>query len=72
MPGRVAYFRACADAMRRMYAELAAERPDLLLLDATRVFESEPGIAFADPAHLTPRGREVLVDAISAALLPAL
>lgn len=72
MPGRSAYFRACAGAVRAMFVELAAARPDLLLLDATHAFDGVAEITFADPAHLVPAGNLHLARAIAARLLERL
>lgn len=72
MPGRSAYFRACAAAVRAVFAELAAARPDLLLLDATGAFDGVPEVTFADPAHLMPAGRRHLARAIATRLLEGL
>jgi hypothetical protein len=72
MPGRVAYFRACAASVRAMFAELGAARPDLLLLDATGAFDGVREVAFADPAHLMPAGQRHLARAIAASLVARL
>jgi hypothetical protein len=72
MPGRNAYTEKCFAEFRKMFEELGAERPDLLLLDATRVFASETEVTFADPAHLTQLGRELLTRAIGQRLVGGL
>jgi hypothetical protein len=71
-PGSSAYYEASFGAMREMYAALAAERPELVLLDATRVFAAQAGIAFTDPTHLSQVGVEQLAAAIGEGLLEGL
>ncbi len=72
MPGRSAYFRACAASVRAAFDELASARPDLWLLDATHAFDGVEEITFADPAHLMPAGQRHLARAIAARLLERL
>jgi hypothetical protein len=71
-PGSGAYYEASFGAMRETVAALEAERPELLLLDATRVFAAQPGIAFTDPTHLSQVGVEQLAAAIGERLLERL
>jgi hypothetical protein len=71
-PGRNAYYEECFAEFRKMFEELGAERPDLLLLDATQVFASETEVTFTDPAHLTQLGRELLAQAIGERLIEGL
>ena len=64
VPGINAAFGESYAANRRMYADLAARRPEVLPLDATRAFADEPEITYVDHCHLTPRGRRLLAAAI--------
>jgi len=72
MPGRDAWYRACAEAIRAEFERLAAERPGLWLLDANAAFAGASEIAFTDPAHLTPAGNRLLARAMADALLEGL
>jgi hypothetical protein len=66
------YFRACYDEFASVLLELAAKRPDLLVLDTTYVFRDISEHAFVDDCHLTPQGRKILAGAIADELLKAL
>jgi lysophospholipase L1-like esterase len=72
MPGRGAYYRDCASAIRAEFERLRREEPELLLLDATSAFDGAREIAFTDPAHLTPAGNRLLARAVADALLRGL
>jgi lysophospholipase L1-like esterase len=69
MPGRGAYYRACAAAIRAEFERLRREEPELLLLDANSAFAGAREITFTDPAHLTPAGNRLLARAVADALL---
>lgn len=64
LPGINAGFAEVYAASHRVFAELAARRPEVLPFDATGVFAREPRITYVDQCHLTPLGRELLAAAI--------
>jgi lysophospholipase L1-like esterase len=72
IPGQNAYYNRSFAAFRAMFEELADERPDLLLLDATGVFADRAEVIYVDQCHLTQRGREILAEWIGSALLERL
>lgn len=72
MPGRNAWYRDCAAAIRREFETLRRERPELELLDANAAFDGATEITFTDPAHLTPAGNRLLARAIADTLLRGL
>jgi len=71
-PGVNAYYQDSFEAFGETLVQLGVERPDLLVMDATRVFAATDQIAFTDHCHLTPLGRRVLAAAIGERLLARL
>ncbi len=72
MPGVNDYYQRCFEAFRRMFRELASERPELAAVDATTAFSDLDEVAFTDHCHLTLRGREHLVRLIGDTLIARL
>jgi hypothetical protein len=71
-PDQNPYFEESYALFRTALSELAADRPNVLPIDATYVFEDTEEIAYTDQCHFTQTGRAIFVARIGSALLERL
>jgi lysophospholipase L1-like esterase len=71
-PDQDPYFEESYALFRKMFSDLAVDRPDVLPIDATDVFENTEKIAYTDQCHLTQAGRAIFVARIGSELLERL
>jgi lysophospholipase L1-like esterase len=72
IPGINAAYDEVFEAIRKMFAQLDAERAEVFPFDATGVFSDETAITYVDHCHLTPRGRYLLAAAVGERILEIL